>query len=59
MYRLIHYHAIKGAGEYVVILSEGENEDDYCLNGYMEDADLEIDGDATGFPTETILVAKS
>lgn len=58
MFRLAHYQSIEGEGEYVVILSEGETEDDYLNSGYKVDEVIDIDGDATSFPTDRILVAK-
>ncbi|MBE3139234.1 MAG: hypothetical protein IMZ53_01480 [Thermoplasmata archaeon] len=58
MYRLAHYESIEGEGEYVVILSEGESEEEYCADGYKVGEVIEIAGDATRFPTNRILISR-
>lgn len=57
MYRLVLYEQIEGEGEYVVILSEGEDPKVFNKFGFKVDEIIDIDGDATHFPADRILVA--
>jgi hypothetical protein len=58
MFRLALYEANEGNEEYVVILSEGQEPNDYLRHGFYFDQILDIDGDATEFPTDRELITK-
>jgi hypothetical protein len=58
MFRLALYEADEGSGEYVVILSEGVDPKENLLPGFHLDQIIDIDGDATEFPTDILLIAK-
>jgi hypothetical protein len=58
MFKLALYEADEGSEEYVVILSEGENPKEQIRTGFHLDQIVDIDGDATEFPTDRILKAR-
>ena len=57
MWKLVHFTADEGSSEYVAILDEGEDPNEYCPDGFSVEEILDIDGDATTFPTSRLLKA--
>lgn len=58
MFRLALYSEDEGSGETVAILDSNTDPDDYCPIGFSLTEIVDIDGDATHFPTDRNLWAR-
>ena len=57
MFKLFLFRQTEGPGEYVAILDADEDAKEYCPAGYSVIKILDIDDDATDFPTNRLLVS--
>jgi hypothetical protein len=57
MYKLYLFEQHEGSEERVAILDADEDPEEYLPHGFYIAKVLDIDGDATEFPTDRLLVA--